>query len=232
MQTVFYKIWNLLFPVYCLKCNKNGIYLCENCLRDIPLFKYQFCPNCKNKNYNGGFCDYVCKNEFYFDYLIIAGKYNNLLRAVIAFFKYKFCAELANSLSILIFYQLQKFYKINNLKDFLLIPVPLSKKRLRFRGFNQSLILTKLLSSKLNIPYIDILIRDHLACEQVGLKREQRLTNLKNAFSLKKYEYDLKNKKIILIDDVITTGCTLNECSKILKLAGAKEIICLVIARG
>jgi len=120
---------------------------------------------------------------------------------------------------------------IPNPKDFLTIPVPLHRRRLRERGFNQSLSLAKVLSSELGTPldYLT-LVRKRYTRSQTGLGKEERRKNVKDAFSVI-YPNIIEDENIVLVDDVFTTGYTLNECARTLKRSGAITVICLTLAR-
>lgn len=110
-----------------------------------------------------------------------------------------------------------------------IIPVPMTKSSLLKRGFNQSLLIAKEVSIIKGIPLdIDSLQKAKETLPQVGLRAEERVKNLKNVFSLKG---DLRGKRVLLVDDVMTTGATLRECSKTLLKAGAIEVKGLVLAR-
>lgn len=110
-----------------------------------------------------------------------------------------------------------------------IIPVPMTKRSLLKRGFNQSLLIAKEVSIKKGIPLdIDSLQKPKETLPQVGLGAEERVKNIKNAFSVKG---DLKGKRVLLVDDVMTTGATLRECSKTLLKAGAIDVKGLVLAR-
>lgn len=111
----------------------------------------------------------------------------------------------------------------------IIIPVPMTKKALLRRGFNQSLLIAKEVSMIKGIPLdIDSLQKTKETLPQVGLEAGERMKNLKGAFFVMG---DIKGKDVLLIDDVMTTGATLRECSKALLKAGATKVICLVIAR-
>lgn len=111
-----------------------------------------------------------------------------------------------------------------------IVPVPLSSEALRARGFNQSLILAKMLSDKFKMPlYIDVLLKKKETPPQVGLNAKERLKNLKGAFEVRK---NIDKQKLLLVDDVMTTGATAKECSKTLLKAGAKEIVVITLARS
>jgi ComF family protein len=111
-----------------------------------------------------------------------------------------------------------------------IVPVPLSIKGLRERGFNQSLLLARTISKKVHIPFfIDILFKKKETPPQIGLSAKERYSNLRNSFEAKK---DARDLRLILVDDVMTTGATVTECSKMLMKAGAKEVIILTLARS
>ena len=112
----------------------------------------------------------------------------------------------------------------------IIIPIPISKKRQKQRGYNQSLLIAKEISKKLNIPYNQNLIKTKDIIEQSKLNKEQRQKNIYGVYELKNAK-KLENKKIILVDDIFTTGSTVNEASRILSNANVKEITVLTIAK-
>ena len=111
-----------------------------------------------------------------------------------------------------------------------IIPVPLGIKGLRERGFNQSLLLAKVISENAKLPLVmDGLMKIRETHPQVGLSAKERARNLKGAFIAKK---DFREKKLLLVDDVMTTGATANECAKQLFRAGAEDVAVLTLARA
>lgn len=113
----------------------------------------------------------------------------------------------------------------------LVLPVPLHKKRLRHRGFNQSALLARHVAKRISIPLItDCLVRVKDTVPQVGLHAKERKKNIKNAFEVR--NKCIEAKRLMLIDDVFTTGATVRECSKVLKKAGAKDIYVVTLAHG
>jgi ComF family protein len=111
-----------------------------------------------------------------------------------------------------------------------IVPVPLTAKGLRQRGFNQSLLIARVVSKKTGTPLnIDTLLKIRETPPQVGLSASERHKNLAGAFGVKG---DLKGKRILLVDDVVTTGATAAACSKALLKAGAQEVVVLAIARA
>lgn len=117
----------------------------------------------------------------------------------------------------------------NQLEDFIVVPVPLHAQRLAKRGFNQAELLARVLTRQLHWPQEQLLVRDKDTATQTNLTRGQRRVNVQGAFACRK---NLEGKKVLLIDDVITTGATLEECAAVLKNAGARQVWALVVARG
>lgn len=231
---------NLLFPKACLGCGKEGSYLCPDCQSLIEVSQYQYCPFCypakivldgktcpahqKSKNLNG---------------LYSAGSYQNfLIKKLISNFKYHphYLKELAEPLACLIIAHFKILDKIPSFlkaeKDYFLIPVPLRKKKFKKRGFNQAAELAKELSRFLEIPLIkNVLIKTKEILPQVELSEEERRNNILGVFSIQNKE-KIVGRKILLVDDVFTTGSTMEECAKILKEGGAEEVWGVVTARG
>jgi ComF family protein len=111
-----------------------------------------------------------------------------------------------------------------------IVPVPVTRKTLRDRGFNQTLLLSQVLSRKIEIPiFMDMLYKKRDTLPQIGLGARERGVNLKNAFGVKE---DVTDKRLLLLDDVMTTGATVRECSKTLRKAGAKEVVVVTLARA
>ncbi len=221
---------NLFFPKQCLECHADGSYLCNSCMAGIDINNTQACPDCRRKNLSGSFCNSDCSFGYHFDRLIVCTQYrkNSVIKKLISSFKYKFCEEMASFLGELLN---KEMYLIPNLSNSVFVPVPIHKKRLKFRGFNQTQLLAFQLSRKFDLPLLDCLQRNRFKVGQAKLARKERLKNLKGAISLKA-EHELSGKSVILIDDVATTGSTLNECSKVLKESGVKRVYALVLARG
>lgn len=230
---------DLFFPSFCINCGKEGNYLCQDCLALIDISEYQYCPFCKSAKIvlDGKTCK-TCKKHKKLKGLYCATSYQNfVVKKMLKLFKYSpFIKELAKPLSFLIIAHFQILNKSfpQNLeeKGFVLIPVPLHKRKLKWRGFNQAEELAKELSLFFKIPLIkNVLIKTKETLPQVELKEREREENIKNAFQCVKPE-SIKKRKILLVDDVFTTGATMEECAKVLKQAGAKEIYGIAIARG
>jgi len=111
-----------------------------------------------------------------------------------------------------------------------IVPVPLHIKNLRERGYNQSLLIARKLSRSLHIPlFMDTLIKKKETPPQIGLSAKERISNVRNAFTV---QGNVKGRRILLVDDVMTTGATVKECSHALVNAGAREVIVATIARS
>ena len=178
------------------------------------------------------------------------GIYQDPLRKIIQKLKYKFVKDVGETLiSLTLKYwvkftpQLLEELKKDQGEGWVVIPVPLHPKRQRFRGFNQSAQLGKLLAQKIGLDYQEVLKRIKYTKPQVGLKGKERRENLKNAFeidpspSLPDQDDKLCSKNYtqlvncLLIDDVWTTGSTIKECCYVLKKAGAQKVWAITLAR-
>jgi len=229
------KILDLLFPKFCLFCGRENTYLCPDCFSQIKTYATPFCPYCGSRSPEGTICP-SCKK--YLTGFVAAGPYKDKrLKEVIETFKYKFVKELATPLALLIFKFLKENQQVEFFKNplnFLIVPIPLHKRRQRERGFNQAEEIGKQLSPLLKIPIkTDILLRRKNTKPQVKLKKEERKENIKDAFIINpKIDISsLKDKKIILLDDVFTSGSTMEEAAKVLRDRGIKQIWALAVAK-
>ncbi len=182
----------------------------------------------------GHLCGACRKNPPCFDKAISAGPYEGVLAEAIKLFKYKKKIHVGRALA-----DFSPFTKggnrgimgVEGLQSCHIIPVPLHPSRLREREFNQSAILASVIGDKLGIPVLtDILLRERYTRPQVELDMKERKKNVVGAFSAQNEELII-DKEIILVDDVYTTGSTVNECAKALKKNGAKKVCVVTIAR-
>ncbi|MBI5754376.1 ComF family protein [Candidatus Peregrinibacteria bacterium] len=241
----FADLLDFIFPKKCLGCGEEDGYLCPLCKEELRLLKMQCCPSCRTKNSDGKFCGKKptgdaspCVENFSFDQLLVCLEYSkmHLISKMIVQFKYRFSQDLALVLGKIMKHQLAIFsqsLKIGG-ENLLLVPVPLSEKRLKYRGFNQALVLAEYLVENFSgMQLFDCLGRKDGAQQQAGKLRSERLKNLQDKIFYKnEFGEILKNKNVILVDDIATTGTTLNECAKILKANGAAKVCGLVLARG
>lgn len=209
---------NLFFPLECLGCRNEGFLLCENCFRQL-----KFSPDDQTK--------YLKTPDI--DKVFIAGDYEDLLLAkLIKKFKYDFIIDLGQLLArfLITFWRGQNYYLKKNNFNPLLVPIPLSRRREKWRGFNQSRILAEELSNYFIYPLDLSLKRIRHRAPQAELNEKKRLENIQGIFAWT--GENLNGKDIILVDDVVTSGATLNEAARVLKANGATSIYALVLAKG
>ena len=234
-------ILDTLFPVSCILCQKENTWLCPECGQKINLLSFQLCPYCEKEiTQNGCICE-KCKAKQLknntpstLNALLCATEYQPISKLV-HLFKYNFISELGTPLGKIITRIILK----NNLPiPELIIPIPIHKRKLKWRGFNQAEILAQVVSQNLKstseIPIrTDLVYRKKYTQAQMEIKTyQERLNNLFDAFALFENAQKIINgKSILLIDDIATTGTTLFECAKILKSAGTKNVYGAIIAR-
>lgn len=240
MEKIKNLLLDILFPRFCLGCGIEGTYLCQDCKAILEISENKYCLCEKNalrlpSKEEKGKCSKCHSKKLSGLYSALSYKEKFLTRKLIHFLKYPpyFAKTLAETLAFLIIDHISLLGKDpkNFFENRILIPVPLEKKKLNQRGFNQSEEIAKKLSEISGAPLIaDCLIKIKTTPPQMKLSGKEREENLKNAFLCKNSEL-VRGKKIFLIDDVYTTGTTIEECAKVLKKAGAKEIWGIVVAR-
>ena len=217
-------------------------FLCPTCIKGFVPVKPPICPVCgimfKSREGEDHVCGECLTSPKKFRISRSPGIYDKEFMAVIHCLKYKGKIQLARPLGMLLFSAFISLWGINSID--IIVPVPLHIKRFRKRGFNQAYLLVrdwKQIAENLNIGLPDIsidtnvLIRNRWTDPQTGLDRKKRMANIKNAFSVNDKAI-IKNKKILLIDDVYTTGATVNECAKALLRGKAEYVDVLTLARA
>ena len=232
LQKLFRFVIGLIFPVYCLICKRQlphqtNTYLCDACKKNLILISGKACNKC-GKPFINGICRICREEQFYFSKARASGIYDGSIKECIRFFKYNKKTYLLNTLFEMLLFP-------NNL-DFLnydlIIPVPLHWIKEYSRGFNQAELIGRKISDKFNIPLSKTsLKRIRATPSQTGLSLKERTNNVKGAFSVRNSQ-ELTRKRILLVDDVMTTGATVNECSRVLLQAGAREVFVYTLARG
>jgi ComF family protein len=228
----------LLFPLTCVSCNEMGTLFCEKCLKQIKTNSLQVCFLCQRAiTKNGELCP-LCKRQADppINRIIVCGKYQDkLLSRAIHLFKYKFVQDLGVPLGKL---QAKTLHHFDVPTPDFIIPILLHKRRLRWRGYNQSTLLAKQLSTELtpgiDIPILEnIVLRSRYTTPQMQIKQHAlRQKNISGAFCLSsENKISLKGKKLLLVDDVCTTGSTLFECAGQLRALRPKSITAIVLAR-
>ncbi|HPP65003.1 MAG TPA: ComF family protein [Candidatus Paceibacterota bacterium] len=239
--SLYKNLLDTLFPWQCLNCHqetKNDWPLCDDCLKQINLNSEFVCPYCFKQITDWRKLHSFCRKKSYLSALGAVSSYqNNVLKETIHYFKYQKIINLINPLSCLLKeFLLDSFFFQNLVKDkkeeILVVPLPLHSKKKKERGFNQSELLALKISQFFNLNYNDkVLIRKINNPPQFSLKEiNLRKENVKNIFEIQNKQL-IQNKIVLLVDDVYTTGATLNEAAKTLKQNDAKKVIGVVLAK-
>lgn len=209
------KLLNLIFIPECIFCKKIGSFFCNECLN-----------KCTKLDQLVLFKETGVKSLF-------AYEYEGLIRECIRSAKYKnkhFAALKILSKKVFLLFEtkLSTYVKDNSC---VIIPIPVSRAKLHKRGFNQAELIAQIFSRSLKIPTKpDLLKRVKETSSQYTNNRKERFKNMRGAFEVSSAT-GVKDKKVLLIDDVCTTGATLIEASTVLKNAGAKDVVCIALAR-
>lgn len=222
-----------LLPTACIGCGKfQGYRICEKCINLLKSHQKNRCSQCALIcNEAHGICT-NCEIQIPpFDQTICIDCYGGLLTNAVHDYKYKNQVAIARGL-VDAWLQIHKVNDLTSNID-LLIPVPMSSQKLNKRGFNQSWELCKSFSKKLKIATSSsILYRNHLESNQAQAGREERIKRLKAVFHINQNKINsIKNTRIVLVDDVMTTGATLSTIAKLLKDFGAQSVHNWVILR-
>jgi len=224
---------SLLFPSACASCGRyikdfKYHYVCVPCYESIKRLEGALCKTCM-KPLDAGYlteCGDCERGERYFTNIAAGGVYSGALKELIHLIKFYERKKIAKLLAEFV---------IENIMDCaikwadVIVPVPLSKKVLAGRGYNQTALVAKILADKFNIPYVEAVKKVRDTEPQNKLERKDRLKNLKGVFE---EDSSVAGKKVLVVDDVYTTGATMNEMAKTLKMAGAIEVRGIVVARS
>jgi len=244
---------DLVFPRACRSCElplgekspHSGMtaWLCGKCLDEIDKIERPYCEVCGEPFSGPMTTAFRCSNcegrRLAFDFAISGYKAQGPLRELIHLFKYGKDLSLRGVLAAALIKSLADArLEETDLSEWLLVPVPLHFFREMRREFNQSWELCQELSASTGISAVKVLRRTRQTSAQAKLHRNQRLENLRGVFALRhslpwSRRPDLQGRKILLVDDVLTTGATAHECAKILKRdAGAEKVVVITAARG
>ena len=234
---VFQAAVSLLYPATCTICGENvraGEYLCDGCDAKLTRIAAPFCATCSEPFEGAIDSTFTCANcahrTIYFEAAVAAYRGRGIVREVIHQFKYARQIHLRH----LVARWLRAALDDERLRDChfdLIVPVPLHPTRERERGFNQAGLLSELLSAQTSVRSRRVLERVRFTTTQTALDRSERMENLHNAFRLRK-NADVRGLRVLLIDDVLTTGSTLSECARVLKRAGAISVHAATAARA
>lgn len=205
--------------------------MCKDCFTELHFIK-DGCVKCGKPIVNRSLeeipidgCGYCSKKGFYFDKAISCIEYNEVSKRIILGLKYNNKTYMSKYVSKI----MNEKLSIENIKFDYILFVPLHKKRLKKRGFNQSEKIAKYLSDLTSVEVLDCISRKKYTKMLYSLKKEERINELKDVFIANHNIDKLKNKSVLLIDDIFTTGATTNEISKILKLSGVNKVFIMTL---
>jgi len=229
-------IVDLIYPKKCVGCQRKGRYFCWECLRQVRLKTGWICSECNRIGVRGA-VHLGCKRKYSLDGLVSLLSYKGLVRLGIHRLKYDFLKDVETELLEILGESLKIKLKdkrevglINFLKKKpIVVPVPLYWRRENWRGFNQAEIVGKMLVNLLGLEMKKILVRRRLTSPQIKLDKKAREKNVKRVFEIERGI--LVPERVLLVDDVWTTGATMRAGGRSLKKAGVKEVWGLSLAR-
>ena len=227
-STIVKTLANIFLPHYCLLCKlePTTFGLCTACESNLP-WQLISCPKCATAMTAATICGRCLTHDFAYDRIIAPLRYESTLRYLITQLKFHQQLACAHLFSTLIIKALQRDQ--NLIKPEILLAVPLHAQRSCHRGFNQALEIAKPLAAALKIPIQrNLLYKKQASLPQSDLNFKQRETNLNNVFALR---YPIKYSHVGLVDDVVTTGSTVNEIAKLLKTHGVERVSVFAVAR-
>jgi ComF family protein len=218
---------DLLFPRWCVGCGREGDFICPDCFKSLPRITPPLCPRCGRPQLNAVLCPVCVSWSASIDGIRAPFKFDGAIRQAIHELKYNNLRAIAPLLG----QWLGDYLADNTLPVEVLVPVPLHHKRLRERGYNQSRLLAQELAKLSGLALVeDCLVRELYTTPQARtLNVAERRSNVANAFSCR--DRRLEDKKVLLIDDVATSGATLDACARALKKSGASSVWGLVLAK-
>lgn len=217
---------DLVYPPRCVACRGPGGWFCPACQENIEFVRSPICPLCGQSTASGQLCRSCRSKPLQIDGIRAVGYLEGGLRTAIHRFKYSNLRPLAAPLAKLAIDYLNELH----LPVQALVPVPLHTGRLRERGYNQAALLARQMGEATGLPVIEgALLRVKSTVPQVGLTADLRRENVEGAFQYT--GTSLEGKSVLLVDDVCTTGATLEACSIALRRSGAEQVWALVLAR-
>lgn len=226
---------DFIFPKRCVGCGRFGNYFCQSCRLSIrPIHQSEtICPVCERSSI-AGYTHPNCRTRYTLDGLTSLFHYKGVMGSAVRTIKYRFAFDISKELVSLIEDTFLEDIPQHTAVNSVFVPIPLHKNRLHERGFNQAELLGTLVASRLKVlMYTDILFRTRETLPQVEMKhKKDRLQNMHGVFELNsKTQHVVRNKYVILFDDVFTTGATMAEAASVLKHAGVTRVWAVTMAR-
>lgn len=234
------RLLDFIYPANCHICNDSlthGRHLCQSCALSLHYVEAPFCSLC-GECYDGDIpTNFLCPNchdlKLDFEFARASLRSRGESRTLLHDFKYRRKIHLSDELGRLLKIGLDDPRFKPYLGHGIIVPVPLHRARLRKRKFNQSEELASSLEKFTGLTMLNALKRNRNTGTQTRYSRNERLKNLDGAFALRgRYKTALQDKKIILVDDVFTTGSTVNECTRVMLKHGADSVAILTLLRG
>ena len=228
------KLIELLYPrpIKCCVCGREAKEaVCSTCLSKLEYIEGRVCLKCGKgieDEYDANICPDCMMKDKNFDMAFSCFQYKNMGKTIIHKLKYENCKEVAFTLGRLM---VQKIAE-EGIRVDAVVSVPIHESKEAVRGFNQAQLIAEEISAALGIPIRNYIIRTKATTDQFKLDKINRNLNVHNAFCMNMVYNSVKNQNILLIDDVYTTGSTVNECSRILKQQGAQRIYVITAATG
>lgn len=237
---------DLLYPsdLYCICCHKiidgsRPYHLCNDCMKSIKWIDGKLCEKCGkilSPNNPGSICFNCKQNEHSFNRGYTCSEYGMQNRSMVYSLKYDEHPEIAKVIAEIMVDRMSELFTKEELKSKynLLIPVPVSREKMQMRGYNQAALIAKYLSRKTDLRYEgEILKRDKDTSAMKGLDPMQRRNNIKGSFSVLPWHTDtVKGQSCLIVDDIVTTGTTVDEIAMVLYENGAKQVDFISFANG
>lgn len=227
LHKTFWRAVDYVYPPVCAACGVANYRLCPACLDQIHLINYKFCAFCGKRIHGSqSVCKECAQTPVHFDAATAWGEYSGVLRDAIHALKYKTDLGLGDLFAD---YLIKVILDIKWEFDYV-VPVPLSKQRMKERAYNQSVLLSRPIAQFFGLPHsMSALNRIKETGSQIQRGKIDRNLALENAFWGNPAK--LKGRKVLLVDDIITTGATINHCSAALRKAGAEKVYAISIAK-
>ena len=230
VQDVREGVLDLVYPPFCVVCGKpDAHYICSECLENVQYIEAPCCRTCGAPS-DTIRCVECRRREFAFESARSAGIYEGVLREAIHELKYSFHAALAEPLGDVMAERFSATMLAGKVDA--VVPVPIHRSRMLVRGFNQSEEIARRMCTRISLPVeARVLFQARKTRHQVDLPQDRREGNVKGAFAVREPE-KLRSKRVLLVDDVFTTGATLNEAASTLLAAGARSVHVYTLARS
>ena len=221
--------FNQFFPQYCVHCKKPVLItdntLCSQCLGEIE-YTQNCCPRCSSYTEEQSYCEICNDREFYIDKHISIAEYTGVIKNIVYALKFKNNVSIMHHINHIMLNAAGEF----KIKSDIITCVPIEKKNKWRRGFNQSQLMAVALANSMQISFLNLLKINKKFKNQKELSYTNRFLAIIDKYALQKNQ-DLSGKQILIVDDVFTTGATLNECARVLKNNGAEKVYTISLAR-